>query len=354
MIKKIIPIIKDKKFFILGLLLTVSLLWPLVVAPYFTHHDDVQTIRLFEMDKCFQDGQIPCRWVPDLGDLYGYPLFNYYAPLPYYVGEIFYLITHNLIFSAKTMFAISFIGSYIFMFLLGKKLWGSAGGMVSGVFYSFAPYHAVDFYVRGAMGELWALMFFPAIFWATLRLKDSPKIANILLLSVSIAGLILSHNLSAMIFLPTVVLFSFVLFFFKKDLRFLATFVIAVVGGLLLPAFYLLPVIFEKNLVHVDTTTMGYFSYTEHFKGLRKLILDRFWGWGDSVREVPGGPKDGMSFQIGWAHLLALGFAVFAAFSFWKRQKLKSLTILFAVLVILGSIFMIHPPIFVSWRLEND
>ncbi len=74
-------LIKHKEF-LLGLLLTLSLLWPLMAGPYFTHHDDVQVIRLYEMDKCFKDHQIPCRWVPDLGGLYGYPIFNYYAPMP--------------------------------------------------------------------------------------------------------------------------------------------------------------------------------------------------------------------------------------------------------------------------------
>ena len=77
--------------FILGLVLSLSLLWPLLVAPSFKHHDDVSIIRLYEMDRCFKDGQIPCRWVPDLGNLYGYPLFNYYAPLPYYFGWLIYL-----------------------------------------------------------------------------------------------------------------------------------------------------------------------------------------------------------------------------------------------------------------------
>ena len=76
-------------YFLVGFILTFSLLWPLFAAPYFTHHDDVQVIRLYEMDKCFKDYQIPCRWVPDLGGLYGYPIFNYYAPFPYYVMEGF-------------------------------------------------------------------------------------------------------------------------------------------------------------------------------------------------------------------------------------------------------------------------
>ena len=41
--------------------------------------DDMQFFRVFEMSKCFADNQFPCRWVPDLGYGYGYPLFIYYS-----------------------------------------------------------------------------------------------------------------------------------------------------------------------------------------------------------------------------------------------------------------------------------
>lgn len=338
-------------WFVIGLVLTLSLLWPLFVAPYFSHHDDVQVIRLFEMDKCIKDLQIPCRWVPDLGGLYGYPLFNYYAPLPYYYGEIFYLLTGNLIVSAKIMFATAFVGSFIFMFLLGRKLWGNLGGSISAIFYSFAPYHAVDFYVRGAMGELWALMLFPAIFWSVYRLAENTNVLNLLLEASLIALLIISHNLSAMLFLPIVVIWTVVLIVTNKKIKFLWYSFFAFILGILLSSFYIFPMFFEKELVHVETTTWGYFSYTEHFKGLRKLFLERSWGWGASVREVPGGEKDGMSFQIGWVHLFAWLLSLGALIVFIKKDRFKFKVIVFSSVVILASVYMINPRSEWIWKL---
>ena len=58
---------KNNLPFMIGFLLTIGLLWPLIAAPFFTHHDDVQVIRTHQMVKCFYDLQLPCRWVPDLG-----------------------------------------------------------------------------------------------------------------------------------------------------------------------------------------------------------------------------------------------------------------------------------------------
>lgn len=342
-------VLKNKEFLI-GLVLSLSLLWPLFAAPYFTHHDDVQIIRTFEMNKCFLDHQIPCRWVPDLGGLYGYPLFNYYAPLPYYFGELIYLLTHSLIISAKIMFAISFLGSYIFMYLLARKFWGNLGGSLSAIFYSFAPYHALDFYVRGAMGEMWGLMFFPAIFWATAKLEENSKISNFLLLAIFLAGLFTSHNLSAMIFLPFYLIWSLLLFFKKRNKKFLYLGIGGFILGILLSAFYLFPVIAEKNLVHLETTVEGYFSYTEHFKGLRKVLLKRSWGYGASIREVPGGEREGLSYQVGWVHLLGWILALISLKFLWKKNRWISWVIIFSSIAGAGAIFMINPRSEFIWR----
>lgn len=346
---------KDWPFF-LGVILTLSLLWPLVAAPFFNHHDDVQTIRLYEMDRCFKDGQIPCRWVPDLGGLYGYPLFNYYAPLPYYFGELIYLLTNSLIFSVKLMFAFSFIGSYIFMYLLANKFWGKLGGSLSAIFYSLAPYHALDFYVRGAMGEMWALMFFPALFWTLTRLEEKSNIVNLLLVAVATAGLITSHNLSALIFLPLIFIWVILLFLKRKTIRFLWFSFLSLFLGILLSSFYLLPMVLEKNFVHVETTTVGYFSYTEHFKGFKKLFLDRFWGYGSSIREIPGSEKDGLSYQIGWIHLLGWTAALVSARFLWSNRKSfddrwLSAVILSSSLLAAFSIFMVNPRSIAIWHL---
>lgn len=348
--RKILDFSKSHWAFLIGLVLTLALLWPLFAAPYFNIQDDVQNIRLYEMDKCVKDLQLPCRWVPDLGGEYGYPLFEYYAPLPYYVGELFYLPTSNLLFSTKVMFGLSFVLSFVFMYLLARKFWGNTGGAVTAIFYSYAPYHAVDFYVRGAMGEMWAMAFFPAILWAIVKLKEKTNLSNTVLTGFFFACLILSHNLSAMIFLPIMIVFALILFFQRKEKKFLGLFVASLALGFLLSGFYFLPALVEKPLAHVETTIEGYFFYTEHFKGLQKLFVDRYWGYGPSLREIPGKVEDNtFPYQIGIAHwVLWLGSLV-GAFLLWKKKRAKSVLILFFTFVVFGSIFMINPKSAFVW-----
>src|SRR5215471_3540246 len=167
-------------------------------------------MRIYEMHQCLVDLQIPCRWVPDLGGGYGNPLFNYYAPLPYYIGELFYLATRNIITAAKLTFATGFLAAYVFMYVFASRLWGRLGGSLSAIFYVFAPYHARNMYIRGAMGELWAMAAFPLVIWAFLRLRNQSTPWNTLLLGVALATLIVTHNLSAMLLLGVVAFLSVV------------------------------------------------------------------------------------------------------------------------------------------------
>ncbi|HSA83405.1 MAG TPA: hypothetical protein VLF20_00780, partial [Patescibacteria group bacterium] len=65
---------------------------PFFLPGFFPMHDDTQVARVFEMHKALIDGQFPVRWVADLGYHYGYPIFNFYAPLAYYIGAFFMVL----------------------------------------------------------------------------------------------------------------------------------------------------------------------------------------------------------------------------------------------------------------------
>ena len=47
--------------------------------------------RLTQVDALLDQGILFSRWSPDLAYGYGYPLFNYYAPLSYYGAELLHL-----------------------------------------------------------------------------------------------------------------------------------------------------------------------------------------------------------------------------------------------------------------------
>jgi hypothetical protein len=159
-----------------------------------------------------------------------------------------------------------------------------------------------------------------------------------------------SHNLSALIFFPIMALFIGVIFLQEKNPRFLALSGFSILLGLMLSAFYFIPAYFEKSLVHLESTIGGYFSYTEHFKGLRKLFLDFSWGYGSSVREVPGGSKDGLSFQIGIVHVIGWLLSFLVGLQLWKGKRFLSIVIFLTTAAALFSIFMINPRSEFVWK----
>lgn len=106
---------------LLLMLLSLFIVWPLLLPGYFSHHDDLQVMRIFEMRKCFQDLQIPCRWVPDMGYGNGFPLFNFYGVFPYYLGAILSFI-FGYIGSAKILFFPAFIPWWCIYVFFSKRV----------------------------------------------------------------------------------------------------------------------------------------------------------------------------------------------------------------------------------------
>jgi len=341
------------KYVFIGAVLAIVCFWScrdLFKKGYFSIHDDLQVGRLYQMDLCFRDGQLPCRWVPDMGYGYGYPLFNYYPPLPYYFGELIHIIGFSIIDSTKVMFIAGFVISAILMFLFGRKLWGDWGGLLSSVLYLFAPYHSVDVYVRGAMNEHWALAFLPGVCWAVYGIVEKKNKRYLPAMAIFFGLLLLSHNLMALIFTPVIGIFALLLIWLKKK-NFKEKIISLFLGGLWgfgLAAFFSLPVILEKKYAHVETVLMGYFNYLAHFVSIGKLLFTRFWGYGSSgwLQET------GMPFQVGFPHWpLAVIVFLLTIVLFLKKKITKEYLILntYFLIIFLSTLFMVHPRSVFIW-----
>ena len=186
---------------LLGLVMPAS--WYLFGHGYFIMHDDLQVMRVYEMSRCFVDGQIPCRWSPDMAYGYGQAMFNFYSALPYYIGQFLRMIIPlSILGTVKSLFIISILLSAIGMYLLGKEFWGRLGGLLSAVLYVYAPYHALDVFVRGALAESFALALIPFLWLFLYRLVDKPSYKNFALSAIFLAALLATHNISSLIYAP--------------------------------------------------------------------------------------------------------------------------------------------------------
>lgn len=337
-------------------LLSLLIIWPTLMPGYFSHHDDLQVMRIFEMRKCFQDLQIPCRWVPDMGYGNGFPLFNFYSPLPYYIGAIFSYIL-GYVEAAKLLFFIPLTLAGISMYLLLKELFGKNAALLGGILYLFAPYRALDSYVRGDVAESFAISVIPLVFYFFHRLIKGASLKNVIFSSVFLGIFLLCHNIMILFFIPILLIWN--LFFlwvenFNNILKVLSAWLL----GFGLAAFFLIPAFLEKNLVTVETLTRMDLDFRVHFVTLAQLFLKRDWGYGASVY----GPNDTLSFQIGWPHwwIVAIVLAVYLFFlmswnklGFFRKinllvnaESLKSknnfLLFVIFLLIFVVSVFMMH------------
>lgn len=288
-------------WFQLGLLLVLSafIVWPTLMPGYFFHHDDLQVMRIFEMRKCFDTGQIPCRWVPDMGYGNGYPLFNYYSVLPYYIGGVASYV-FGFVGAAKILFFIPlFLGGFG-MYFLARRLYGDWAGLAAGVLYQFAPYRALDGYVRGAIAESFALAIVPFVFYYFLKLIQKRTIGNFIGVAVSLSLFLMCHNIMTMFFIPVLAVWILLLSFQFSAFRFqqFKTVVMAGLLGIGLAAFFVLPVFLEKDLVRTETLLEGGSDFRAHFVTVPQIFFDRTWDYGASVF----GSGDTISFQVGWPH----------------------------------------------------
>jgi hypothetical protein len=258
---------------------------------------DPHLFRMYEYEQCLRDGQFPCRWSMNTAFGYGEPVFNFYSPFSYLYGQVFRMFGLSLIDSTKAVFIFSLILSGVSMFLFVRHLVkDNYVSLLSSLIYIYAPYRAVDIYVRGALPESLAFIFFPLILYLFYRYKEHKKKSYLITLGISWSLLIVTHNLSALIFALLFIPISIFFIVRKGDwkmLRQLSGLALLVMG---LCAFYLLPVIAERQYVALATTTQGYFDFHNHFATIKELLFSKFWGYGASV----WGSDDGLSLAIGY------------------------------------------------------
>lgn len=331
-LRKFIPVL-------IVFVLSYFVIKPLFMPGSFPIHDDTQVARVFEMQKALADGMFPVRWVTDLGYGYGYPIFNFYAPFGYYIGGFFNLIGVDALTSTKIMMGLSMVLAGVFMYLFARDFWGRSGGVIAALLYLYAPYHAVNLYVRGDVAELWAYACIPLTFFGLWNTYTQRQWKYVIIGSIGYAGIILSHNLTAMMVSPFLLLTALLLYIFirQENRREKAHYPIIILFiGMLLAAFYWLPVFAEMKYTNVLSQVGGGADYKDHFVCPIQL-WDSQWGFGGST---PNSCIDGMSYNVGKLHII---FAVVSLFAFgllWKSDKRKFWLYLVFLFSLLFAVFL--------------
>lgn len=325
---------KEIVVILLLLLVSIPAVKSLFISGGFTSHDLTHHIvRQIDINRLLSEGQFPPRWSGELANGYGYPLFIFNYPLPPLIGEVFHRMGFNFVDSVKAVLFLSLVISTLGMYLFLNSLFNSRlSAFLGAAFYLYAPIHLIVVYVSGSPGASMGLVFPPFILWAIVKLSQEKSKKFLLIGSLSIAGMILSHNISALLFMPVILGFVIILKMLEsKNQNFFKDVFLMFLLGIGMSAFFWLPAILEKQYIRYDQLMKR--IYLDQFPTLSQIIYSP-WGYGLSHPKSPAG---GMSYQIGLAHI---GVIILLFPLLWRFRKIKKFLFL-GIFVILASIISI-------------
>lgn len=330
----------------LSILLLIVLTIPAVMdlfipGPYSSHDLVHHIIRTVDMDTMLKEGAFPPRWSGHLNNEYGYPVFLFNYPLPALVAVGIHKLGWGYIDSTKGVFILSMFLSTVGMYLFLRSYLGQADNLAAilgSIFYLYAPIRFVNVYVSAQIGGSLALGLVPFVFWCTDRLLTTGERKWVLLGGVFLSLLILAHNVSTLLFLPVLTLFVALQVLrskFKRSLS--ARFALLILLGFGLSCWFWLPSIVEKKYIVYDKI-MDHF-WADQFIEPWQLVNSK-WDYGFSL---PKGESDGMSFQVGYIHILAVLLSLILAVWYWLKKQDHDFVEnnLYWIGVFLASVFLV-------------
>ena len=273
---------------------------------FFRTIDDITTVRIIYMVKELQRGNwinnFPIRWSADLAHGFGYPLYLFYGPMVYYVGGFLMIFLHlSHIVATKWVYVFPLIVGPIFFYLAARQKFSSLVSLMSSVTYTLFPFRGYDTYIRGGVGEAWAMAFLPMIFFGIFLIEKKEYSGNIIT-ALFIALTILSHNISGLLILSLIVIYGIT--FHRLNFRFWKSILL----GLGLSAFFWLPAYFYLSIVKVtysNQNTDQILNFLEPFSSLFKI-------------EIPYNPEARFSSLIIY-FFLSIGLLIF-----WRYKKFQT------------------------------
>lgn len=259
---------------ILTIFLLVLLSIPLTLQtfqPGFFVGDDGEwmIIRSSAFHEALRDGQFPVRYLGRLNHEFGYPVATFLYPGYLYLTEPLVIAGFTFVDAIKIMFALTMVSSGFFTYLWLCKLFDKWSALIGALVYLYTPYHLVDMYSRGSLGELLALTTVPFILWNIER-------RSLFFSAIGVAGLILSHNIMAALFLPVIVCYAYFRDTEKVKKRILST-IVLILFGLGIASFFWIPALLELPYTVFNQTKISewqqYFAPIARIGGLPLVLL---------------------------------------------------------------------------------
>ncbi len=300
-------------------------------------------IRTYEMAQGLRAGHFPVRWMGQAAYGLGYPFFSFYGALPYYLAATLHLWGFGILWSIKLTQLIGFLAAAVGMYALARRwLPNPPAAALAATAYTFAPFHMVNAYVRwDSLSEFFAFVWYPLILLSLHRLFERPSAGQAGILALACAALVVTHQISLMLFSPFVLLYGLLIVFSRSvhrghKAKAVGLALLALLLAMLLSAWYWLPAVGELDEVQLgETQTSGYFHYSAHLRS-RDLVQPTVWFDYD-----PDAEPTPFAMGLAQAGLTLAGVA--ALLWRWLRQRRIAAPDLLALLTLVFATLMLTP-----------
>ncbi len=250
---------KNERIFswVLALLVPALAALPALVNPIEEHAVDAALFHVYRavvFDAALADGWLYPRWVPAINGGLGGPLFQFYSPLIYALMTGFHALGLPFSLAWRAVVALSFVGASAGAFGLGLVLFRRADAALAGAaLYTYSPYLLRELFERGSPQGA-AIVLYPWVLWGLLALAERPSGWRLALASVAWAALILTHNAGALLALPVLAL-TWLFIALRSGRKGALWAGLALLGGVLLTAFFLIPFMAGRSSVQLENAT---------------------------------------------------------------------------------------------------
>lgn len=259
----------------------------------------------------WRDGILLPRWTAGANHGFGEPRFIFYPPLSWMLGAALSFVV-PWIYVPAVFIVLTQTLAGLAAFALGRRLFTLQGALLCAAAYAANPYALLIVYMRSDFAEQLAMVFFPLILLAALRLMGflgkpiSNRMPDVGFLAVVFAATWLCNAPAAVLAsysLASIFIFAAIT---SRSWRPLVRSGAAIILGLSLAGFYLAPAIHEQKWVNITQALASGLQPTQNF--LYAVIADAEHNAFNRVASTT-------------AVLMIAMTAIFAAASYPRREK---------------------------------